>query len=321
MDLSLSQLFFIFEQWLFLIKKWQINSESAHLNITGGEPLIRPDFFKFVEKISPYSHLFNFGLMTNGSLLNRNNISKLKKANMRKCQVSLEGMKENNDEIRGKGAFEKTVKAIKLLVDSGIETHVSLTLTKKNMKDVPALTDLCNSLGVFMLKTKRLVPWGRGKELKKYMLQPKELRGFYLKVKKINEKLWLSSKRRLFAVGIGCESGIFGHENPFNFSSLCGVTDGRCLTIMANGDVLPCRRLPIVAGNALKKDIFRIYYSEKMKTLRDLNNLHSFCRNCPNFVNCLGGAKCINYAYCGKWNVPDVQCWRAYDRLDEPMFT
>lgn len=323
-DLNLEQLFLIFNQYLFLIKKWQISPAEARLNITGGEPLIRKDFFKLVEKISQYSHLFRWGILSNGSLLDENNVLKLKKADLRTFQVSLEGMEKNNDQVRGKGTFKKTISAIKILTGAGIRVVVSLTLTKKNMDDVPVLAKLCDKLGVEALGTRRLLPWGRGKTMKEGVLQPRELRNFYLKVKEINKKLAEEGKR--FRIVLGCESGIFNKELPINSlsnmkPSFCAVTQGRIITIMANADILPCRRFPIVVGNALKKNIYEVFYSKKMQEFRSLDKLHPFCRECPDFVDCFGGAKCVNYAYAEKWDIPDVQCRRAYKKLNQPKFT
>lgn len=322
-DLSLKQLFKIFDKFLFLIQKQNIPSQRVTLNITGGEPLVRKDFFQLVERIGQHSHLFRWGLMSNGSLLNKDNILELKKAGIWRCQVSLEGMEKNNDKIRGKGSFKKTIRAMKLLANAGISVRVSLTLTRENMKDIPVLVKLCNKLGASALGTRRLIPWGQGKELAKYMLQPQELRNFYLKVKKINAKL-AKGKSELKVI-LGCESGIFSDELIFDTvanmnANFCGVTQGRGLTIMANGDILPCRRLPIVVGNALREDLESVYNSPKMRELRNLDKLHPFCQKCPNFLNCFGGAKCINYTYTGKLNVPDIQCWRAYKKIDQPRF-
>ena len=100
----------------------------------------------------------------------------------------------------------------------------------------------------------------------------------------------------------------------------CGVVNGRCITIMSNGDVMHCRRLPVVMGSVLKDKLANIWNYKEMKNLRDLDKCHSFCKDCSNFSNCFGGARCINYAYKGETNIPDIQCWRAYKDIDEPVF-
>jgi radical SAM protein with 4Fe4S-binding SPASM domain len=315
-DLPLGDLLNIFNQFLSLIKKWRIDSSCpAFFNVTGGEPFLRDDFFQLVEIIGQNSHLFNWGIMSNGSLLTKEKIRVLKKNNLKNFQVSLEGLKKINDNIRGKGSFKKTLKAIELLREEKIPVMVSLTLSKRNMGDVFLLAKLCQGLGVTALSVRRLVPLGQGKIFKNDILEPKELKNFYLKVEKNNKNLIEEGKNKNFKIVLGCESAIF-NEDASSPKGFCGLVEGMCLAIMANGDVLPCRRLPIVLGNALKDNLFDIYYSKKMKELQDIEKLHDFCKNCSNFINCFGGAKCVNYALNNKLNEPDCQCWRFYKKLN-----
>jgi len=315
-DLSLAELITILDKYMNLIAKWKIPSGRARLMITGGEPFVRQDFFQFLEEVSKRQKKYGFewGLLSNGSFVDEEKIIKLKELGIKSYQVSMEGMKEKTDDLMGQGCFDKVVRAIKLLVAAEIPVAVSLTLTKKNVKEVFDLVRFCDKLGVNVLGTRRLIPWGRGKELEEYMLSPKELKDYYLKVVEINKNL--ARKKKKLRIGIGCESAIFNEEilaDPDTDMSLnlCGVSNGRCITIMANGDLMHCRRLPIVMGNALKDDLEEFWYSKPMQDLRSLGNLDPVCKKCKNFVNCLSGARCITYAYSGKLADPDVQCWRT----------
>jgi radical SAM protein with 4Fe4S-binding SPASM domain len=283
--------------------------------ITGGEPFVRPDFFEFLERVHERQQEagFQWFLLSNGSLLTEENLIRLKELGIKSYQVSMEGTKDKTDEMMGKGCFDKAVNAIKLLVAANVPAVVSLTLSKKNMKTVPDLVDICLKLGVKSLGTRRLIPWGRGKEMEEYMLSPKELRDYYLMVKDINKSL--RKDRKNFKIEIGCESGIFNEEIIKDVDSemglnLCGVTCGRCLTIMANGDLMHCRRLPIPMGNALKDNLYDVWYSKPMQELRSLDKIDPVCKECDNFINCFGGARCVTYAYTGELHAKDVQCWR-----------
>lgn len=287
--------------------------------------MLREDFFQLAEMIAEKASFYGYRwlIMSNGSLLTEEKVKKLKALKLASLQTSLEGMEKNNDEIRGKGSFQKTSQAIKLLIQAETPVQVSLTLTKKNMADVPALVHWLDSLGVRSLGTGRLITWGQGKNLEDYLLQPQELKNYYLKVKEINQELL--KKKRKFRVILGCESAIFNSELlldplPNMLVYFCGVTSGQGLTIMANGDVLPCRRLPIKVGQALEENLDDIYYSPLMADLRSLNKLHPFCQKCQNFFSCFGGAKCVSYGYARKWDIPDVQCWQAYQKLNQPLF-
>ena len=317
-ELTTEQLFSVLEQYIFLIKKWNIPKSHARINVTGGEPFIRKDFFELAERLSQYSNLLNWGLLSNGSFVTKDAIKKLKSFNIAHYQVSLEGDEDNNDEIRGKGTFKKVINSIKLLVDANIHTEVSLTLTKKNIEDIPKLVELFDKLNVHRLATRRLIPYGRGSDLRDNLLEPKELREYYIYVAEINKEL--RKKNSKLHVVIGCESGMFNNEIPdWMYKNHCGVIDGRILIVMPNGDVLPCRRLPIVIGNVLKQSLFEIYNTcNKLWELGNLNNAHPFCKKCENFNECFGGAFCVKYCYSNKLFVPDVQCWKFYNKLETP---
>jgi radical SAM protein with 4Fe4S-binding SPASM domain len=323
-EMNLGQISNVLEQYVGLIKKWGIEKMNAHLSVTGGEPLIRSDFFQILARVHKFGDIFSYIILSNGSLLDEEKIKKLKIMGNREYQVSLEGMEENNDIIRGKGSFRKVVKAVKLLLKHGIVVRISLSLSKKNMNDVEAMADFFGSLvenkGHITIGARRIVPWGSGSEMKEFMLEPEELKKFYEGVERINKKM-IKKGLSLKVMG-GCENGIFNDliSSPALMSvNHCAIMDGRILVLLPNGDVYPCRRLPIKVGNVLEQTLEEIYYSDMMKNLRNKNNKHAVCQKCENFQNCFGGAPCVTYAYTGKINIPDVQCFRAYNNLDEAI--
>jgi len=313
-ELSLSQLFTVFDDYLKLLKRWNFPCETSRISITGGEPLIRDDFFKFLRKCYKNKEKLRYGILTNGILLNDENVSKLKKLQINYAQVSLEGMERDNDEIRGKGTFKKIVKAIKLLVKNKISTSISVTVTKQNLKDIPLLIKLAGELGVRGLGLRRFVPIGRGKQIKELMLSPQETKELYLYILKTNQKL--VDKRSKLRLNIGCEDGILAQEGYNANTCVAGCSS---LTILPNGDVYPCRRLPIYVGNVLKQSLEEIFYkSSELIKLRNPENVNIRCKECPYFNECKGGAKCVSYAY---WKdsyiedpqfLPDPQCWKLF---------
>jgi len=245
-ELSLNQLFTIFDDYIKLLKKWNLPREMSRISITGGEPLVRDDFFEFLGKCHENKEKSRYGILTNGILLNNEKISKLKKLEINYAQVSLEGMEEDNDEIRGKGTFKKIVKAIKLLVRNKINTSISTTVTKQNQKDIPLLIKLAEQLKVNGLGLRRFIPIGRGEQIKKLVLSPQETKKLYLYVVKTNQKL--ADKKSKLRLNIGCEDGILAQEGYEVNTCVAGYSS---LTILPNGDVYPCRRLPIYVGLCL----------------------------------------------------------------------
>ncbi len=317
-ELSLNQLFGIFEQYFKLLKKWKLPREASRISITGGEPMVRDDFFEFLEKCYQNKEKSRYGILTNGILLDNEKISKLKKLKINYAQVSLEGMEKKNDEIRGRGTFKKIIKAVKLLIKDGINTAISVTVTKKNLKDIPLLIRLSSNLEVNGLGLRRFIPIGRGKQMKKSMLSPQETRDLYLYILKTRQEL--KNLKSKLILTIGCEDGILAQEGYRVNACVAGQSS---LTILPNGDVYPCRRLPIYVGNVLKQSLEEIFYkSAKLKELRNPFNMDIRCQNCHYFSKCMGGAKCVSYGY---WQGPDVsnpqfltdpQCWRLFSKLE-----
>jgi len=318
-ELPLKDLIRIFKQYLELIKHFDtVGPHRARLTLTGGEPLLRKDFFVFLEKIYRYNKYFLLSILSNGSLIDKESARKLKKLGVKIVQVSLEGMEINNDAIRGKGAFSKTIRAIEILVKSKINATVSFTLTKQNLSDVPALIKLCKKLRVSRLGIRRLVTIGKGEALRGYFLSPLELKRFYWYIEKKRKALEIKDERPKFFITRGCEEGIFSQEISQPLNS-CAVVTGRILVALPNGDILPCRRLPIKVGNALESSLFNIYYnSSKLQQLRNLNNAYRICKECSYFDRCFSGAKCISYSYFNRLSSPDPQCWRLFRKLPDP---
>jgi MoaA/NifB/PqqE/SkfB family radical SAM enzyme len=122
------------------------NLGCKELYITGGEPLIRKDIFKILEKAKKYK--FKIGLLTNGTLINKINIKKIKK-NIDEIGMSLDGScSQINDKIRGDKSFQKTVKAIRLVKQNKIPITLYITINKINIYDFGNILKLAIKLGI-----------------------------------------------------------------------------------------------------------------------------------------------------------------------------
>lgn len=77
---------------------------------------------------------------------------------------------------------------------------------------------------------------------------------------------------------------------------------------MENGDLVPCRRMPIVVGNLLKDNMYELYKNNKvLKELR-LNKIPDDCSECEHSEMCHGGLKCLTYALYKELNHKDIGC-------------
>ncbi len=309
-ELDLDGLLGIFDKYLEFLKTLGIRGDIA---VSGGEPFIRKDFFQLLEKF--YEHGIRFEILTNGSYITRDVARRLKELDVDGVQVSMEGMKATNDEIRGKGSFEKIIKAARNLVEEDVVTAISFTVHRKNYKEFPQVVELGRKIGVHRIWSDRLVPWGHGKQLQESMLEPFELKEYFETVWSVSRKL----RREGSKTHVPAQRGMYwfasGREDT---SFICPMAE-RALIIMPNGDALSCRRAPILVGNLTRQRFFEIWYgNDWLWRMRNRNEINSLCRQCEHFERCMGGSRCVTYAYCGDPFAPDPQCWKLFDKLPSP---
>ena len=114
------------------------------LRFTGGEPLLRRDFFQVLRKADT-KRFKSIIVQTNGLLLKKLH-KEINASPITKVAVSIDGMKESNDLIRGiQGYFDLGIEGIKLL--RGKQIAISVTLNKLSAGELEALADVVHSVG------------------------------------------------------------------------------------------------------------------------------------------------------------------------------
>ena len=102
--------------------------------LTGGEPMMHPDFDEICRTIlthSPQNHLV---LLTNGLLL-KQRWSGLKALPLERfhLQISVDGTREIHDQVRGAGSYDRMCKALALAADKGIDTNLGMAVDRENL--------------------------------------------------------------------------------------------------------------------------------------------------------------------------------------------
>ncbi|MFC2135179.1 radical SAM protein [Bacteroidota bacterium] len=317
-ELSTEESFKVVDDFVDFCKKTDIR-QNRNITLTGGEPILKKDWWKILEYISKYKKkglIDRFYVMTNGSTVNEKIIQRYKELGVNYMQISVEGMDKINDEIRGKGNFKKAINGAKAIIQNGIPLSFSLTLTKKNLKDIEPLARLAASIGVSGMGVGRIVPIGMGSQMKDLILTPEETKEWYLEAERINQRL--RNERINFVVDYHCSDGLYetirpGVRNPQTNHGCSTPYD--VFTLLPNGDIVPCRRLPIVVGNIREKSFLEIHYSSnKVWNLKNWDNRADECKTCPDLKGCKGGGMCIAYGYFGTPYAPDPDCWKLFDK-------
>ncbi|HWR58037.1 MAG TPA: radical SAM protein [Thermodesulfovibrionales bacterium] len=281
---------------------------SPSLNITGGEPFLHDDIFEILEDMRKRS--FNIYLLSNGILINAEIAKLLSWLGVRGVQVSIEGPEKIHESIRGNGTFSAALKGVRHLLDSGVNVTLNVTLSEINANHFLEIVKLASSLGVQKLGFSRLVPSGRGAVLLDKMLKKEAVEDIYREI----FSLYIKGLELVTGDPVASQMSDRGEKDT-------GVVPtGGCaagvsgLTLLPDGTVAPCRRLPIAIGNVRRDSLREIWATSKvLESLRDKSQYGGKCRTCNRWAKCRG-CRAIAYAYSrskggGDFLSEDPQCF------------
>ena len=138
--------------------------QAPVLMFSGGEPLLRPDFFYLAELAADLG--LRLVLSTNGTLIDHAVATRLKQIGFSEIGISLDGMEEMNDRFRGhKGAFKAALNGIRHSLDNGLRVSLRFTITRFNYTEVPAIFGLAEAEDVGRICLYHLAFCGRGSNL------------------------------------------------------------------------------------------------------------------------------------------------------------
>lgn len=285
------------------------NKVKGHITLTGGEPFAKKGFPQLLEKIASEKSLYTFAILTNGSLINDEKAHWLSQLKPRYIQVSMDGNQQLHDGIRGKGNFEKTKQAIRHLKAHRIRTMVSFTASKTNFKSFPEVAETCRALNADFLWSDRLIPEGSSPgnlvNQSKSLIMTKEESNQFFQIMKAEAEKCVQSKSSKTRVKMH-RALQFQYSNSTPYRCVAGET---LITIMPNGDMYPCRRMPVKVGNVLETPLASLYFNSTfLRNLRDSKKVSKGCESCSKENDCRGGLKCLSYAVYGDAYVKDPGC-------------
>ena len=135
-----------------------------YVNIGGGEPTVRPDFWELVE--FSVAHHVGVKFSTNGAKISRDVAERLAGSDYVDVQISLDGATaEVNDAVRGTGSFDMALRAMGNLRDAGFGGFkISVVMTRYNVTQLDRFKELADGFGA-TLRITRLRPAGRGTQV------------------------------------------------------------------------------------------------------------------------------------------------------------
>ena len=273
----------------------------GHINVTGGEPLLSEHLFPLLSLFEENG--ITFGLLTNGTLLNSENTARLAEySKLSFVQISIDGTKETHDSVRGKGSFDKAMEGFHLLKNAGIQTMAAFTCHKRNLHELKDVVRLVRKNKIDRFWADRLIPIGENTE---DILDNEQFREMVRVLTKEHER-----KTFRGATDVHLNRSLQFLEGGSCYYHCSAGKD--LLTILADGTLLPCRRLPLPIGNCLEHDILTMYRNSPLIAELCRETIPEECKPCPKAHICRGGAKCLTYAVTGKLDAKDINCYYVY---------
>ncbi len=303
-EMPLEDIIRAFKQFDALVKVKSLLSGrklSARINMTGGEPFLHSRIDEILDLLAEYSKKYTIGIMSNGSYLTVTIVNKLKKIGLAALQLSLDGNEQTHDFIRGGGNFETVVSAMDILYKENIPCRVSFTANSQNYTQLSEVARICRAHNVATLWTDRYIPFKKNDAVS--ALSPEQTKEYIKLINKealnpINKDcgLWVQNHRALQFLG--------SQQTPY----YCKAGE-YLVTIDEKGNIMPCRRLPIVCGNINKTTLLKTYFLNKtFKKLRK-HTVDRKCLQCKYSKHCKGGLRCLSYAVNGDFESCDPGCF------------
>jgi len=272
-----------------------------YINIGGGEPMVRRDFFELLE----YSVANGIGVKfsTNGAFIDEEKAQRLAAMDYLDIQISLDGVDAaTNDAVRGEGSYDMAIRAMENLKAANFgQFKISVVVTRHNVSQLDQFKALADHYGA-QLRITRLRPAGRGAdtwhELHPTNAQQREIYN------------WLLKHGENVLTGDS-----FFHLNALGESlpglNMCGAGRVVCL-IDPIGDVYAC---PFVihdefkAGNVRDEGGFATVWkqSDLFLSLREPQSAGA-CASCGAFDACQGGCMAAKFFTGLPLDGPDPEC-------------
>jgi len=260
--------------------------------LTGGDPLLYPGFWDLYRELARNrTHISILGNPVPAAIIDR--LVEIQRPAY--YQISLEGLAEHNDSIRGPGHFQRSLRFVLDARRAGVETHVMLTLTRTNLDQVIPLGGQLRGL-THRFTFNRLAQVGEGAKLE----SPTQTEYIALM------KAWTAAAR---------DNPVFGFkDNLFNILRerndeplIPGCTGFGCgaafnfMALLPDGQLHACRKFPSPLGQIRTTGMREIYHSENARRFR---RGPEPCQGC-NLRNSCGGCPAVTYGY-GKDPLKDV---------------
>ena len=267
--------------------KRDFGTSGIQLCITGGEPLLRKDFFEIMGHA--HSLGFRWGMTSNGTLIDDETAARLEECGMGTVSISLDGMKETHDKFRQTpGGWEAAVRGINALIrrDAFRAVQVTTVVHKGSIRELDELYGYLCGVDIDSWRLVTVEPIGRALDAG-ISLDPDDYRRV---LEFIREK-----RMKGMPVLYGCTHylGLDYEREVRDWYFLCNA--GIYVAgIRTNGDIGACldieMRPELLEGNILTDDFTQVWKNGFKPYREDLWKKSGKCSACGEREFCGGGS-------------------------------
>jgi len=272
-----------------------------YVNIGGGEPTVRPDFWELLDYA--VDHQVGVKFSTNGVRLDQKRARQLANTDYVDVQISLDGATAAvNDVVRGPGSYAMAMRALENLAAAGFtKPKISVVMTRQNVDQLDEFAAIADKFGA-QLRITRLRPSGRGADVWD------ELHPTAAQQRQMYD--WLVARGDNVLTGDS-----FFHLSAYGEAlpglNLCGAGRVVCL-IDPVGDVYACPfaiHENFLAGNVRSPGGFEEVWrsSELFLSLREPQSAGA-CASCGSYDACQGGCMAAKFFTGLPLDGPDPEC-------------
>jgi mycofactocin radical SAM maturase len=272
-----------------------------YVNIGGGEPTVRRDFWELVDYAT--AHHVGVKFSTNGSRITPERAARLAASDYVDVQISLDGATAAvNDAVRGRGSYDTAIAAMERLRAAGMrDFKVSVVVTRENAGQLDDFKAIADRYGA-QLRITRLRPSGRGADVWD------ELHPTAAQQRELYE--WLLAHGEDVLTGDSFFH-LAGYGESLPGLNLCGAGRVVCL-IDPVGDVYACPFAihdSFLAGNVRTPGGFAGVWrdSELFAELRSPQT-GGACNSCQHYDSCRGGCMAAKFFTGLPLDGPDPEC-------------
>lgn len=271
------------------------NAGCPILAIGGGEPLMRRDLFEVIS----YTRASDIpvSVVTNGTLVNEKIAQRLSELTLVGVTVSIDGLKENHDLVRGQGGFDRAVRGIVILRQwlKTTKLNIRMTVTARNLDDCAQVIFLAGELEVDSIRLTPALPLGRAIQNQHLFLSQDQYFRFIAECREVQSSV---------KIVLPDEKPDPATFKPGEFGRHCGR---EVCWITQTGDVYPC----IFYGDGYRAGNIRderfIDLWDKCREMSRFSG-NSYCNNCEIYKDCRGGCRCRSLWQYGDINAIDPYC-------------